>query len=294
MVYPTYESLLTRNSYERDKMDGLTSFMRNELGGYERMWANVGRHRYARHAHDEYSVIVITSGEKIFRAGRQEFKVVPGQVIVVSPGEAHDCEATRNTDWSHRCWYIQPSFVSAITGNPAFRADAGGPSQVIDSPELAASLVRLHNKAASGEPEALLDEFGVLRTALERAYVHSGFQPARAVPNARTRRAELYEETLRDEYTEKLDLARLAEFGGVSKHQVIRDLKSVRGMTPGQFLKDLRLRRGKQLLRDGQSIASVSAHLGFADQSHFTRAFRDAYRITPASFKRLTHENNGP
>ena len=256
------------------------------------MWANNGRHRYARHSHDEYAIIVITSGEKVFRAGRREHKVLPGQLIVVSPGEAHDCEPTMNTDWAHRCWYVQPSFVSAITGNPAFRTDSGGPSQVMDSPKLAARLARLHYRATSNEHGALLDEFNLLQSAFERAYVHSGYQPMRALTNARTRRTKLYEEMLRDEFTEKLDLARLAELGGVSKHQVIRDLKSVRGMTPGQFLKDLRLRRGKQMLRDGQSIASVSAYLGFADQSHFTRTFREAYRITPASFKRLSHENN--
>jgi AraC-like DNA-binding protein len=39
------------------------------------------------------------------------------------------------------------------------------------------------------------------------------------------------------------------------------------------------------LLRAGRPIAEVSAQMGFADQSHFTRVFKQQTRVTPKVYQ---------
>lgn len=39
------------------------------------------------------------------------------------------------------------------------------------------------------------------------------------------------------------------------------------------------------MLREGKSVAEVGAHTGFADQSHFTRVFKQQTGVTPKVYQ---------
>ena len=57
------------------------------------------------------------------------------------------------------------------------------------------------------------------------------------------------------------------------------------GLTPHNWLIQLRLERACLLLRlPNQNLAQVAANVGFYDQSHFNRAFRKWYGITPSQY----------
>ena len=59
------------------------------------------------------------------------------------------------------------------------------------------------------------------------------------------------------------------------------------GMSPSQFARELRLRRAYDLLVDTrQPISEVALDTGFADGSHFSRRFRDAYGKSPSQVRR--------
>ena len=59
------------------------------------------------------------------------------------------------------------------------------------------------------------------------------------------------------------------------------------GSTPISFLHDIRLRRAAEMLRRGTetSIEAVAHRVGFNSRSHFSRAFKDHFGISPASFR---------
>jgi AraC family transcriptional regulator len=47
----------------------------------------------------------------------------------------------------------------------------------------------------------------------------------------------------------------------------------------------------EQLRQSDQPLASIAHTAGFTDQSHFTRAFRRAFRTTPAAWRSLAHRS---
>jgi AraC family transcriptional regulator len=65
------------------------------------------------------------------------------------------------------------------------------------------------------------------------------------------------------------------------------------GCSPGEALRGRRLERAAALLgRSLAGLAETAVVSGFADQSHMTRAFSQAYSVTPAAFRRSRHVAN--
>jgi AraC-like DNA-binding protein len=57
-------------------------------------------------------------------------------------------------------------------------------------------------------------------------------------------------------------------------------------MPPHAFRLAARLNLARALLRNGEPIAAVAAHTGFADQSHLGRLLRRAFGTTPGAYRR--------
>ena len=81
-------------------------------------------------------------------------------------------------------------------------------------------------------------------------------------------------------------LTTLADAVGVHPSHLARTFRSAYGMTVGDYARRLRLDRARTALAATDTpIALVAAEAGFADQSHFTRAFKRYTGLTPASYR---------
>ena len=77
----------------------------------------------------------------------------------------------------------------------------------------------------------------------------------------------------------------LADLLGFEYILFFAGVRKLVGVTPSQYLITRRLDQAKALLSAGSTnIARIASQLGFTDQSHFTRAFKGAYGITPGQF----------
>jgi AraC family transcriptional regulator len=84
-----------------------------------------------------------------------------------------------------------------------------------------------------------------------------------------------------------LSLDSLAEESGYSRAHFLRMFRAATGLTPHQYVLDLRLRRAQERLRrTGSSIIDVAVSCGFSSQSHMTSVFRQRLEMTPGEFRR--------
>jgi signal transduction histidine kinase/DNA-binding response OmpR family regulator len=73
---------------------------------------------------------------------------------------------------------------------------------------------------------------------------------------------------------------------GLSRMQLHRKLKALTGNSPGDFLRQFRLEKAKQLLKlPGIQVSEVAYQTGFNNLSNFTKAFKDFTGLTPSEFK---------
>ena len=83
-----------------------------------------------------------------------------------------------------------------------------------------------------------------------------------------------------------LSLAQLASLAETGIYEFCRRFKNTTGLTPHNYLTQLRVEEGKRLLAEHHaSIAEISLMLGFANQSHFTRVFHKMTGTTPKRFR---------
>ncbi|MEK9280879.1 MULTISPECIES: AraC family transcriptional regulator [unclassified Bradyrhizobium] len=83
-------------------------------------------------------------------------------------------------------------------------------------------------------------------------------------------------------------LETLASLCGRSRVYFIRLFKATTGMSPYQYVLNLRVEHAKMLLADDtKSIADIAFACGFTHQEHLTRIFRRFTGVTPARFRRI-------
>jgi AraC-like DNA-binding protein len=81
--------------------------------------------------------------------------------------------------------------------------------------------------------------------------------------------------------SEKLDLATLATAAGVSHSQISHAFQREMGMSAARYVRRERLRRARELLRQGRQVKEIAYSLGFCDEFHFSKVFKKEFGVSP-------------
>lgn len=75
---------------------------------------------------------------------------------------------------------------------------------------------------------------------------------------------------------------------GMGKFELIRKFKNENGISPWRYIEAARVHKSVKLLESTQKLCEISSACGFADQSHFARAFKSRTGLTPGQYRRFT------
>ncbi|MGQ1891390.1 hybrid sensor histidine kinase/response regulator transcription factor [Thermophagus sp. OGC60D27] len=74
---------------------------------------------------------------------------------------------------------------------------------------------------------------------------------------------------------------------GVSRSVFSKKLKTLTGMAPIEFIRDMRMKRAAQLIKMGDySISQVAFMVGMNDAGYFSRCFRSKFGLSPSQYKK--------
>src|SRR5213078_5330941 len=79
----------------------------------------------------------------------------------------------------------------------------------------------------------------------------------------------------------------LESITGLTRYDVCRQFRIMFGTSPYRYLLMRRLEFARERIHRGRPLVEVAFDAGFADQAHFTRAFRSAFGLTPARYRAL-------
>lgn len=79
----------------------------------------------------------------------------------------------------------------------------------------------------------------------------------------------------------------LGQAVGMSRSSFFNKVKGLTGLSPVEFIRDIRLKRAAQLLTTGELLIKEVAYMtGFTDSRYFGECFKTKYGMTPAEFKK--------
>jgi AraC-like DNA-binding protein len=84
--------------------------------------------------------------------------------------------------------------------------------------------------------------------------------------------------------SELLDVQLLAQEFAMSQSTLLRQMKRLIGMTPNQYLQEVRLNEARKMLENQvhNSISKVAAEVGYTDSRSFSRRFKKRFGKLPS------------
>lgn len=84
----------------------------------------------------------------------------------------------------------------------------------------------------------------------------------------------------------------LSQYVGMSRSVFFKKLKSLTGLSPIEFVRDIKMKRAAQLLETGQlMVKEVASMVGILDTRYFARCFKAKFGMIPQEYKSKTTEN---
>lgn len=92
---------------------------------------------------------------------------------------------------------------------------------------------------------------------------------------------------------EQFGVSELADFMNMSRSNLLRKIKKQTGLSASQFIRQIRLQKGLELIKQRElSVSEIAYQVGFANNSYFTKCFREHYGYSPGEVrKRIVEED---
>ncbi|GAB1343065.1 AraC family transcriptional regulator [Gemmatimonas sp.] len=243
----------------------------------------------SRHSHDEAHFVLVLDGLYVSSAVGAPAVSHGVQLIYNPPGTTH------RDRFEARDRVVSGRFLALSVGTEALAAlrmhttrdDTPQHAVVIESAGAIAAAHRLavactrQGRDAAYEQQAMALE--LLCHADNTVRVTHSAPCSHAAAPAWLQRACEY---LDDSRGGQSCIAEAARVAGVHPVHLARVFRRFTGQSPATYVRQRRLEQAQCLLRfTTRSAAEIADSCGFADQSHFTHAFRNVYGATPAAYR---------
>ena len=264
------------------------------LNGLELLRAEHLTQAFPKHTHEHYAVGVIERGALGFFYRGENVVATPGDINLCIPGEVHTGHPAMPGGWSYRMFYFDTRILQSVAAEiadtprqlPFFQPG------VIADRLLARQVRQLHGQLEQ-TGTSLLEQETLLLDTLAQLITRHADTP---LPHARVNR-EPYAVTqvksyLETHYAEAVSLEHLSCLTHLSRYHLVRVFRETVGVPPHAYLRQVRIRRAKELLSLGQQPAEVALITGFTDQSHLTRWFKRLWGYTPGQYRNTVQDSS--
>lgn len=240
---------------------------------------------FSRHVHWVFSLGAVERGTRVIHHRGKEYRVKPGCISLISPGEVHSGGAADDDGYDNRSIRLQGDYyrllASQITGwedkLPCF------PQPVYRDQELHQQVIDLHTLLGQKIP-TLEKEYSLLNTLALLIQRYALEKPEPVLINQKGIPVQEVCSYIRNHFAENISLQELAQIAGLSPYHLARVFTEEVGIPPHEYQTQIRLNNALDLLSLKKPIIEVAVETGFFDQSHFTRAFKKKFGTTPGKF----------
>lgn len=241
------------------------------------------------HTHDFLEISIVLEGQANYTIEGQEFQLNAGQIMLFNPGTHHGEEQKQGT-YSHQL-HIG---LTNISLDGLKRNHLPTKNAILNLGEYQWEFLdkawRLVKEYGEEQPEfqlmvkALIIEMLVLiLRSLEKTQDNT---VTLALSKNAKRKQYLVNHAiyyLENHHTQEITLEQLADTLYVSSTYLSKVFKESTGMSPINYLIQVRLKHAKELLANEQlTIREISQAVGYQDAYHFSKLFKKYYGLSPS------------
>jgi AraC-like DNA-binding protein len=235
-------------------------------------------HAYPPHTHDTWTLFIVDDGAIRYELNRHRHGAERSMVSILPPHVVHDGRPATSDGFRKRVLYLETS----VLGEHLIGA-------AVDQPVIEGAPLR-HEIAALHDALACIDDTLEAETRLafvsERIGAALGERGPETTRERGTDLAERLRAYLDARIFEPVTMAAAAEEIAASPTTLARSFADVFGIAPHAYVLGRRLDAARDRILDGQPLVDVAVEVGFADQAHLTRRFRQFLGTTPGRFAR--------
>lgn len=242
---------------------------------------------FNRHYHLDYHIGLISEGVHCQHIQGKKSFIGPGVLSVVSPEEIHEGMGQDGNEFSLKTFRISHELLTTYFID-VFDTDKGMEfhGTAVSDITIWNKLAHIHHTLITYQTLSYPHIEGCWIEFLTQLFSHVkiGKSQADSGTFSNYNKKQIQEYCIAN-LSEKISLTHLAGLCGLSRYQFLRRFKKSTGITPHNWLTQLRLERACALLKKGDTtIANIATDVGFYDQSHFVRAFKASYGVPPSLF----------
>lgn len=253
--------------------------------------ANMGSTKklFVRHCHKMYELYFFINGEGHFLVENTLYKLQPGDLMLLRPGEYHHFIPTSPYDYERYCLHFDGSLMADYPQllAPFHNREVGTHNLLRPDQELFCDVFR-HLEMAAGtpeEPRRLLSVF-LLGELLTYVSMFADDSIRLVGGEHMPPLVEKIMQYIHEHLTEPLSLDILADHVFMTKSHISRVFKSTMGVSPMEYIIRKRIQLARQYLREGVGAEDTATRCGFGDYSSFYRAYRRIMGQSPRQMDR--------
>jgi AraC-like DNA-binding protein len=235
--------------------------------------------------HDGYVIGMIMAGAQRYRYRGAEHLAGSGTLVLINPDELHTGHKGTEDGWLYRAFYPDSGQMTSLLAElelPSHHLPAFGATLYRDQ-DLVNGFCQLHRLLES--PATALQQQTVWRELVLSLLQRHAAVPDAGKPGKEHRAVSLAKELLQAQLTAPPSLEALAAAVNLSPFHFARVFRRATGMPPHTWLMQQRIAQARALLQSGCLPLDVAMQLGFADQSHLSRQFKQVYGVGPGAYR---------
>ncbi len=232
----------------------------------------------------EYQINYITEGSGLFETSTDQFKVVPGSILVLQPGAWHRYKPDSNTGWNEHYIGFNGDFCSHFFQEVFFQS--AKPVIYIGFQE---SMLKLFFEIIQNVKEEKTghQQVSAANTILMLSKILSVVRNQEFAGKTIERTIQKACLHFRENLHSNINIEELAKELNVGYSYFRQMFRKYTGISPTQYHLSLRIQRAKDLLTStDQSFKEIAIDLGFESYFYFSRIFKDKTGRSPMEFKK--------
>lgn len=238
---------------------------------------------FPNHFHEYYVIGFIADGQRVLSCRNQEYALKTGNILLFNPGDNHACVQSDDGTLDYRGFNITKEVMLNLTEEVTGKRELPGFSKtVIFDEEVTCYLHPLHELVMKGSYEFGKEENLLLLISLLIQRYGQPFE--NCIPECREE-IEKACDFMEQHFADRIYLDQICHYAGLSKSTLPRAFTKSKGVTPYNYLENIRIGKAKKLLEKGVPPIEAAMQTGFSDQSHFTNYFNRFIGLAPGLYR---------